>query len=152
MIRIGQGIALSQRGERDAARQLFVQVWSDIGGEHGDPLHRCALAHSMADVQDDVNEELVWDLTALAAADLITDKRAAEASIASPWPSSTRRCTSSWGSAAASSATPTVPDSTSNEARLLSVRSATTGTAGESRPVLTDSRIGWQLPDRKRID
>ena len=59
MARIGEGIGLSQRGDRSAARQVFAQVWQDIGGESGDPLHRCALAHSMADVQDDVHEELV---------------------------------------------------------------------------------------------
>lgn len=33
----------------------------------------------MADVQDDVREELAWDLRALQAADLITDGRAAQA-------------------------------------------------------------------------
>jgi hypothetical protein len=60
-----------------AARDLFAQVWSDIGGHDGDPFHCCALAHSMADVQDDVNEELAWDLRALGAADLLTDERAA---------------------------------------------------------------------------
>jgi tetratricopeptide (TPR) repeat protein len=84
MVRIGEGIALSQRGEREAARQLFDLVWNDIGGEAGDPLHRCALAHSMADVQEDVKEELVWDLRALAAADLLTDARAAQAGVTSP--------------------------------------------------------------------
>lgn len=84
MGRIGQGIALSQRGERHVARQLFAEVWRDIGGESGDPLHRCAVAHSMADVRDDVHEELAWDLKALEAADLITDERAARAGVASP--------------------------------------------------------------------
>ncbi len=84
MKRIGQGIELSQRGERNDAGQLFAQVWSDIGGENGDPFHRCALAHSMADVQDDVQEELIWDLRALAAADLVTDERAALAGVLSP--------------------------------------------------------------------
>jgi len=85
MIRIGQGIELSQRGERDAARELFTEVWSDIGGEAaGDPLHRCALAHSMADVQDDEDEELLWDLRALAAADWLTDERVADAGVPSP--------------------------------------------------------------------
>jgi len=48
MVRIGEGIALREHGERAAARDLFVQVWSEIGGESGDPFHRCALAHSMA--------------------------------------------------------------------------------------------------------
>jgi tetratricopeptide (TPR) repeat protein len=84
MKRIGQGIELSQRGERNDASQLFAQVWSDIGGENGDPFYRCALAHSMADVQDDVQEELIWDLRALAAADLVTDERAALAGVLSP--------------------------------------------------------------------
>ncbi len=84
MIRIGDGLALSQRSERSAARRLFTQVWREIGGEEGDPLHRCALAHAMADVQDDVEDELVWDLRALQAADLITDERAAQAGLAGP--------------------------------------------------------------------
>jgi len=82
--RIGEGIALRERGERVAARDLFAQVWSEIGGEDGDPFHRCALAHSMADVQDDVHEELAWDLRALAAADLLTDERAARGGVAGP--------------------------------------------------------------------
>lgn len=37
-------------------------------GETGDALHRCALAHWMADVQDDLRAELTWDLRALDAA------------------------------------------------------------------------------------
>jgi hypothetical protein len=49
--------------EREAARRLFADLWEEIGAG-GDALHRCALAHSMADVQDDVREELVWDLRA----------------------------------------------------------------------------------------
>ncbi len=82
MARIGEGIALRERGERVAARDLFAQVWSEIGGEDGDPFHRWALAHSMADVQEDVHEELAWDLRALAAADLLTDERAARGGVA----------------------------------------------------------------------
>ena len=38
----------------------------------------------MADVQDDLREELAWDLRALAAADLITDERAARAGLTRP--------------------------------------------------------------------
>ncbi len=78
MVRIGEGIGLGQRGERGAARELFAELWDRIG-EGGDPLHRCALAHSMADVQDDPADELRWDLIALDAADSITDERAARA-------------------------------------------------------------------------
>lgn len=83
--RIGQGVELHHhRGEREAARRLFAQIWDEIGGEQGDPLHVCVLAHAMADVQDDVNQELVWDQRALAAADLLTDARVAQAGVALP--------------------------------------------------------------------
>jgi hypothetical protein len=35
----------------------------------------------MADVQDDVHQELVWDQRAMAAADLLTDDRVAQAGV-----------------------------------------------------------------------
>lgn len=82
MTRIGQGVELHHhRGQREAARELFAQIWDDIGGEQGDPLHVCVLAHSMADVQDDVHQELMWDLRALAVAGQITDERVARAGV-----------------------------------------------------------------------
>ncbi|WP_338090534.1 hypothetical protein [Planosporangium thailandense] len=81
MVRIGRGIELSQRGDRAAARELFARIWDEIGPD-GDPLHRCALAHHMADTQDDVTEELAWDLRALEAADSITEERARQAGVA----------------------------------------------------------------------
>ncbi|TMR22704.1 hypothetical protein ETD86_10625 [Nonomuraea turkmeniaca] len=80
--RIGEGVELHHhRGQREAARDLFAQIWDDIGGEQGDPLHVCVLAHAMADVQDDVHQELLWDLRALDAADLLTDERVAQAGV-----------------------------------------------------------------------
>jgi hypothetical protein len=90
--RIGQGVDLHHRqGEREAARLLFAEIWDEIGGEQGDPLHVCVLAHSMADVQDDVHQELVWDRRALTAAGLLTDDRLAQAgmtlSVAGLYPS-----------------------------------------------------------------
>ncbi|MFC7625414.1 hypothetical protein [Microlunatus sp. GCM10028923] len=85
LTRIGQGAELNHhRGQPDAARDLFAQLWDEIGGEEGDPLHVCVLAHSMADVQDDPHQELVWDLRALAAADRIKEERAAEAGVTLP--------------------------------------------------------------------
>jgi hypothetical protein len=83
MTRIGAAMALGQQGDRIGARHAFEAIWADIGPA-GDPLHRVALAHSMADVQDDVNEEIVWDLRALEAADGLTDARAREAGVVSP--------------------------------------------------------------------
>ncbi|GAA2716722.1 tetratricopeptide repeat protein [Actinoplanes palleronii] len=62
-------------------RLLFAEIWAEIGGERGDPLHVCVLAHAIADVQDDVREELAWDQRALAAADRLTDARMAQAGL-----------------------------------------------------------------------
>ncbi|MBF9127934.1 tetratricopeptide repeat protein [Plantactinospora sp. S1510] len=85
LTRIGEGVSLHHhQGQREAARDLFAQIWDEIGGEHGDPLHICVLAHAMADVQDDVQQELVWDQRALAAADLLTDAQVAEAGVTLP--------------------------------------------------------------------
>ncbi|SHH00268.1 hypothetical protein SAMN05443575_3062 [Jatrophihabitans endophyticus] len=57
------------------ARELLDELWADIGADTGDPLHRCAVAHALADVQDDVAQELRWDERALAAAGEVTDER-----------------------------------------------------------------------------
>ncbi|WP_432519154.1 hypothetical protein [Kineococcus sp. SYSU DK006] len=83
MTRIGHGIELNQRGEKYRAHALFMDLWSQIGPD-GDAMHRCALAHSMADTCDDPQEELRWDLEALRAADSITDERASAAGMAGP--------------------------------------------------------------------
>jgi len=82
MTRMGEGLALSQQGQRDAARTLWEELWASVGQE-GDSLHRCALAHHLADVQDDPAAELDWDLRALEAADALSGERAAEAGVAS---------------------------------------------------------------------
>ncbi|SNY66200.1 hypothetical protein [Paractinoplanes atraurantiacus] len=80
--RIGEAVALHHgRGDRDGAREQFARIWAEIGGEDGDPLHVCVLAHSAADVQDDVRQELLWDQRALAAAGRLSDERVAEAGV-----------------------------------------------------------------------
>ena len=84
LLRIGEAVQLGHQGEREAAQLLFAEIWDEIGGEQGDPLHRCTLAHAMADVQDDVREELRWDQRALAAAGLLTDARLAQAGVSLP--------------------------------------------------------------------
>jgi hypothetical protein len=75
MEKIVAAIKLSHDGERDEAREHFAALWDEIGPD-GDPFHRCTLAHYMADVQDDPNDELTWDLRALEAAEALTDERA----------------------------------------------------------------------------
>lgn len=77
MTRIGQAIMLLHGGDREEARNRFGVIWSEIG-EDGDALHRCTLAHYMADTQDDPGDELAWDLRALTAADGLTDERVAQ--------------------------------------------------------------------------
>ncbi|MFD3502740.1 hypothetical protein ACFWWT_33625 [Streptomyces sp. NPDC058676] len=74
MTRIGQVVMLHHAGDREEARQRFLSLWAEIG-EDGDPLHRCTLAHYMADTQDDPFDELAWDLRALTAAEELTDDR-----------------------------------------------------------------------------
>ncbi|WP_329446837.1 hypothetical protein OG906_28480 [Streptomyces sp. NBC_01426] len=68
MTRIGQAVILLHAGDREEARNRLGEIWSEIG-EAGPPLHRCTLAHYMADAQDDPADELAWDLRALTAAD-----------------------------------------------------------------------------------
>ncbi|MFD6286202.1 hypothetical protein [Streptomyces sp. NPDC060205] len=69
--RIGQAVMLLHGGDREEARSRFLDLWAEIGVE-GDALHRCTLAHYMADTQDDPSDELAWDLRALSAADELT--------------------------------------------------------------------------------
>jgi thioredoxin-like negative regulator of GroEL len=72
MTRIGQVVMLHHGGDREEARGRFLDLWGEIG-EDGDPLHRCTLAHYLADTQDDPADELAWDLRALSAAEELTD-------------------------------------------------------------------------------
>lgn len=83
MARIGAALALSQQGRRAEARAAFGEIWAEIG-EAGDPLHRCTVAHHLADVQDDVRDELAWDQRALEAAESVTDERLAAAGATGP--------------------------------------------------------------------
>jgi hypothetical protein len=75
MTRIGEAVGLGHAGDAAAARRRFADIWEDVGAD-GDPLHRCALAHYAADVQEDPAEELRWDRLALAAADEVGADRA----------------------------------------------------------------------------
>ncbi|MFE6914966.1 hypothetical protein [Streptomyces rubiginosohelvolus] len=77
MTRIGQAIMLLHGGDREEARNRFGALWSELGAD-GDALHRCTLAHYMADTQDDPGDELAWDLRALTAAEGASGGRAAE--------------------------------------------------------------------------
>lgn len=148
MTRIGQAIMLLHGGDREEARNRFGALWSELGAD-GDALHRCTLAHYMADTQDDPGDELAWDLRALTAAEGL---RAAEGpgggegpaapgrrNTGTPRPSgrSTPRCTSTSRRTTSSSSAPNRPVSTSSGPAPRPYRSRTTGTAVESAPPST---------------
>ncbi|MBN3932634.1 hypothetical protein IQ279_23970 [Streptomyces verrucosisporus] len=74
---IGAAVAEGQSGEAQAARRRLLDLWSAIGPA-GDPLHRCTLAHHLADLHQDPAQALAWDVRALDAADAVTEQRLQE--------------------------------------------------------------------------
>ena len=84
LLRIGETVLRSHSGESQAARLELRRLWDEIGGESGDPLRRCTLAHSLADLQEEPADELAWDLRALTAAAEITDEHTARAGVELP--------------------------------------------------------------------
>jgi hypothetical protein len=78
--RIGQAVILHRGGDREEARNRLARLWEETGGT-GDLFHRCAIAHYLADTQDDPAAELEWDRRALAAAEALTGDRTAVRSL-----------------------------------------------------------------------
>ncbi|MEU2607482.1 hypothetical protein [Streptomyces albus] len=74
MAAIGRAVAEGHAGRVDSARRRLTDLWSTIGAA-GDPLHRCTLAHHLADLHEDAAQALVWDVRALDAADALTEER-----------------------------------------------------------------------------
>jgi hypothetical protein len=64
-------------GSTDDARTQLLKLWKTIGVS-GDPLHRCTIAHYLADLYSDPAQALAWDVRALDAADAVTDQRVQE--------------------------------------------------------------------------
>lgn len=69
---IGQAVTGSRAGDIPSARRKLLALWSTIGVT-GDPLHRCSLAHDLADLYEDPAQPLAWDIRALDAADAVTE-------------------------------------------------------------------------------
>ncbi|WP_017590319.1 hypothetical protein [Nocardiopsis ganjiahuensis] len=74
---IGRAVTEGRAGDPASARRRLLDLWAGIGVT-GDPLHRCALAHYLADLYEDPARALVWDVRALDAADAATDERVQE--------------------------------------------------------------------------
>ena len=145
MAAIQEGLRLHLGGDRPGARAWFAGLWAEIGGD-GDPLHRCALAHYMADVQDDPAEELEWDLRALRAADSLTGERAKEhhssLSVRGFYPSLHLNLGETTGNSVTSAAPVVISDSPERGW----TRSARTTTRRASAPGWTGSRNGSASP------
>ncbi|MFF3766760.1 hypothetical protein ACFYYR_22110 [Streptomyces sp. NPDC001922] len=77
MKRIEEAIGLQHAGDPEGSRQRFTEIWEETGPD-GDAFHRCVLAHYMADLQQNPQDELAWDRLALEAADSVTDSRVQE--------------------------------------------------------------------------
>ncbi|MFI9202984.1 hypothetical protein [Streptomyces sp. NPDC053048] len=74
---IGHAVSEGRAGDIASARQKLLDLWSAIGVT-GDPLHRCSLAHYLADLYEDAAQALAWDIRALDAADAVTEQRVQE--------------------------------------------------------------------------
>ncbi|GAB3473255.1 hypothetical protein [Nocardiopsis coralliicola] len=71
---ITRAVLAGRAGGTDSARSALLELWSEIGAD-GDPLHRCTLAHYLADLYTDPAQALAWDVRALDAADAVTEER-----------------------------------------------------------------------------
>ncbi|GAB3562758.1 hypothetical protein GCM10027445_03920 [Amycolatopsis endophytica] len=74
---IGHAVTDGRAGDAAGARRRLLGLWSTIG-VLGDPLHRCTLAHYLADLCDHPAEALTWDVRALDAADAVSEQRVQE--------------------------------------------------------------------------
>ncbi|MEU8720432.1 hypothetical protein [Streptomyces sp. AgN23] len=74
---IGHAVTEGRLGNVASARHQLLRLWTTIGVA-GDPLHRCTLAHYLADLYEDPAQALAWDIRALDAADTVTEQRVQE--------------------------------------------------------------------------
>jgi hypothetical protein len=64
--KIHPAVELGRAGDHETARAQLTALWAEADG---DRWARCAIAHYLADVQDETEDELSWDLRALESAD-----------------------------------------------------------------------------------
>ncbi len=75
MAAVTEAVTRGHQGDKEGARADLLALWAQVGDD-GDAFHRCVIAHYVADVTPGVEEELVWDERALAAAHETSDERA----------------------------------------------------------------------------
>ena len=64
--RIRPAVELGRAGDHETARTQLTELWEEAAG---DRWARCAIAHYLADLQVETEDELDWDLRALESAD-----------------------------------------------------------------------------------
>jgi hypothetical protein len=72
--RVARASMLGNQGDRATARDLLDGAWASAAD--GPALLRCAVAHALADVQDDLADEQAWDERALAEAEVAASEPA----------------------------------------------------------------------------
>lgn len=77
MAAIIDAVTQGRSGHIDTARSQLLELWKTIGVS-GDPLHRCTVAHYLADLYSDPAQALAWDVRALDAADAVSERRVQE--------------------------------------------------------------------------
>lgn len=70
--RIKDAFRLYCRSEVEEGRRLLLELWDELGPENA--YHRSLTAHYLADTEQDLDEELKWDLLALEAAQTFADR------------------------------------------------------------------------------
>ncbi|GID60947.1 hypothetical protein Aco03nite_093510 [Actinoplanes couchii] len=71
---MGAAVELGRDGDRPGARDALTRLWERASVD-GDAMHRCSIAHYLADLQDSPADELMWDERALAAVTDLDDER-----------------------------------------------------------------------------
>ena len=77
MAAIIDAVTQGRSGHTGNARSQLLELWKTIGVS-GDPLHRCTVAHYVADLYSDPAQALAWDVRALDAADAVSERRVQE--------------------------------------------------------------------------
>ncbi|MBF6135530.1 hypothetical protein IU501_21315 [Nocardia otitidiscaviarum] len=75
MLAINDAVTLGRQGDTARAREALTALWETVGVT-GDALHRCTIAHYLADLHEHAADALTWDVRALDAAASLTDERA----------------------------------------------------------------------------
>ena len=75
-----EAVTTSLSGDRQRGPTLLLERWAETAGD--DHAHRCVLAHYLADLEPDLDDEIRWDETALAEHAYLMEEPGGEGSLA----------------------------------------------------------------------